>query len=110
VVREVEGIEEGGVRGACTRPNCPYVLRCSHTGPGPALPAPSRATRPHPPPAPARTIHPHRQRAPLTRPRTPHPARAPQTRSFAIAFWVLLSHASKGRQTFITKLGEGRKI
>ena len=39
----------------------------------------ARATRPHRTHAPARPRRPHRQRAPLARPRTPAPARAPQS-------------------------------
>ena len=60
------------------RPRCTHALCRPHTGPGPAPPAPARASRPHRPPAPART-HPRRPGAPSTRPRTPAPARAPQS-------------------------------
>ena len=56
------------------RPRCAHALCCPHTGPGPAPPAPARASRPHRPPAPART-RPRRPGAPSTRPRTPAPAR-----------------------------------
>ena len=60
------------------RPRCAHALCCPHTGPGPAPPAPARASRPHRPPAPART-RPRRPGSPSTRPRTPAPARAPQS-------------------------------
>jgi len=60
------------------RPRCTHALCRPHTGPGPAPPAPARASRPHRPPAPART-RPRRPGSPSTRPRTPAPARAPQS-------------------------------
>ena len=60
------------------RPRCTHALCCPHTGPGPAPPAPARASRPHRPPAPARS-RPRHPGAPSTRPRTPAPARAPQS-------------------------------
>jgi len=69
----------------CTRPRCSHACLLTHRpGLDPALHAPScprspsHVTRPRRPHASTRTCRTHRQRTPLTRPRTPPPARAPQ--------------------------------
>ena len=63
------------------RPRCTDALCCPHTGPGPAPPAPARASRPHRPPAPAAPVHAARA------PRQPAPAR-PLQRARRKARWL----------------------